>query len=78
MYITAETIAAMSSFQAWEMFVGNQSASEFLSFTPELSAYDSVESYVQEGPLCDDLQEDARNVLIIKLYEYIRKALDDM
>ena len=63
--MTKDQIKAMTPGQAWEMFVGDQPPADFVACGGD------VDTYADESPMCDDLDDAARDTLACRLYEHL-------
>jgi hypothetical protein len=64
--------------EAWDIYVGDQSPEEFLLRSIAAGALDVGEAlayYVEEAPMCADLDEKARDTLFVRLNDHARSQL---
>lgn len=78
---TAFEIRQLDPSDAWDIYVGEQTADDFLTDYPhegspgddEVACYAACRDYVKGSPLCADLDTDARNELCDRLYTYLTR-----
>lgn len=61
----------LSPNETWEKFIGNQSRKEFMELSGNQTPEEAAEEYVRESPMCADLNDDEKEVVIEKLVEHI-------
>src|SRR5690554_3704989 len=61
----------LSPNETWEKFIGNQSRKEFMELSGNQTPEEAAEEYVRVSPMCADLSDDEKEVVIEKLVEHI-------
>jgi len=63
----------MTNEQIWDTFVGSQTVEEFMSFFPNNTIEEAVDSYIEETDFFDDISKNNIDYIRIKLIDHIEK-----